>query len=269
MFLTAPSSSDKPKSNRSQKGVFSNKAPPKIKAWKPPEDEKTPDAPAPKADSPFVAWLKAQKTSSSTYVEAAKAYLLNGPPYKGQSAFGCRDLVTEIGAKWVRNPNKKKDCDDKQIARGWTCALDDQMLLRLLHATASKGEPAWKSDGLTPSQWEQLSTWLTQFYGCHVGPSVQKESTDHVDGGEIRCKRPRQVPDWILNATYDSSWVPDTECCVCSQRVSDQFLECACEDARWKRCSKCNERVRTDTTDQFATMANKNFKCKCSPKGHI
>ena len=39
MFLKAPSVSDKPKANRSQKGAFTNTLAPRIKKWKAPDED--------------------------------------------------------------------------------------------------------------------------------------------------------------------------------------------------------------------------------------
>jgi len=285
MFLTAPKRGQAVKPNRSQKGAFTNKAAPKIQKWKPPEEEGYAEAappPPPKVETPFVRWLKEKKTNGSWHVEEAKDFLLEGPPYKGDSAWGTKDMLIDMGTAWQRNPLKKNDCDDKTIKRGWSCAPDESTMLKLLRATTEKGGGggrgrcrAWWCCGLTDTQLTQVEKWLVEFLGdqCDEDRPESEAPARKRAKGEGADDSWKGVPQWIIdaNAKYVHRWVPDTVCVKCSQAVTDQFMDCSCQEARWQRCAVCLEKWRTDLTDSFEKMANPNAWCKCprqSSLGH-
>ena len=67
-------------------------------------------------DSAFVTWLRDKETSHAVHV-AAKDYLLEGAPFKGDSTFDAKDAIKDLGGTWRRNPDKAKDCYDKSIRR--------------------------------------------------------------------------------------------------------------------------------------------------------
>lgn len=54
------------------------------------------------------------------------------------------------------------------------------------------------------------------------------------------------------------TWVHDTKCAVCNCPVTDQFMDCACCEAKWARCTTCNHKYRTDP------HRKSNTTCGCS-----
>ena len=274
MFLQAPKSSQAPKPNRSQKGAFTGKPPAKPKPFKPPGAEAEEAPPPPKVETPFVKWLKDKTTNGSWHVEETKDFLLEGPPYKGSTAWGTRELLDGMGTMWMRNPAKKKDCDDKSIPRGWSCASDEATMLKLLKVT-HKGGRAWWCVGLMDTQLIQVQKWVVEFFGGDL--IVADEQPVPLEQEEQARKKQRaedpwkDVPEWIVRANkrWVNKWVPDTICSVCNQGVTDQFLDCHCQEARWQRCPMCMEKWRTDLTDSFEKMANPNSWCKCPKQSSL
>ena len=192
-------------------------------------------------------WLKEQKTNGSWHVEETKEFLLQGPPYKG-AAWGTRELLDDVGTKWERNPAKKKDCDDKSIPRGWWCAPDEATMLKLLKLT-HKGGRAWWCDGLTDTQLNQVEKWLVAF----LGDDDDRGPTSLPRQSGRRSRRPRSsaptttrgraCPSGSSGRTSGTcpSGCP-TPVQVCGEGVTDQFLDCQCQEARWQRCPTCMEK---------------------------
>jgi len=265
--LKPPTSSDKPKPNRSLKGAFTGKLTPKPKPFKPPSDEDDappPQAPVPKEPTEFMKWLKDKPTNGAWHVESAKEYVLEGPPFKGDSSFDAKQDIKEAGGRWVPNPLKRKDCEDKSIVRGWWGAYEDKALAELMNlGIDGKGRRKWQCAGMGEAQQTVIQGWLAEFRA----PSAEdEEQQPEVVAAEPPPKRAKKegneydgVPQWIIDANkkYKPIVVPDTECKVCKQGVSDQFLDCQCQEARWQRCAKCGHKWRVDS------HARCNTKCKC------
>ena len=282
MFLRAPQSGQTVKPNRSNKGAFTGKAAPKIKKWQSPEQEgEESAAKAQKIECEFVAWMRNQKTSGAWHVEAAKDYLLEGLPWKGDSTYDAKQVINDLGSKWMRNPGKDDGCQDRSIRRGWAVAYDPKVMLQLLLlAKDGRGRRQWACLELVETQQLQIIAWLRQYFdtlGVTVdAPQVVQDTESTCMSGNSDSQRMTKsnpssdhwkgVPQWIIdaNANHVPTWVPDTVCVVCKRPVDDQFMDCACTEARWSRCSKCCEKYRTDFVKGGAL--NDNAWCKCGHK---
>lgn len=282
MFLSAPTSGQVPKPNRSTKGAFTNKPPPKIKKFVPQDSEEGAEDVASKSkvneklpDSTFMAWLRAKQTSHAVHVDMAKEYILEGAPFKGDSTFEAKEAVKECGGAWCVNPDKRKDCDDKSIRRGWWGAHDEAVLLKLLRLESDdRGRRQWKPLGTGETQINLLIAWLDEFLGN--APSSDAHATSELpEQGDPNPKRQRkdasaiepETPQWIIdyNAKYVHVWVHDTKCIACGDFVTDQFMDCSCgPKAEWKRCAKCGEKYRTDF--KRGSFFNANAWCACKSK---
>lgn len=280
MFLKPPCANDKPKSNRSQKGAFTNKLVPKIKKFVPKDEgEEGEDGGSRKPivrekppDTEFVAWLRAKQTSHAVHVDMAKDYILEGAPYCGDSTFDAKENIKEQGGSWHQNPDKRKDCDDKSIRRGWWSARDDSTLVKLLRMpNDDRGRRQWTPLDMGATQITFILAWLDEFKGNLPGTSTQQEvCTDDPAHKRMRTGDEKAdwtgVPQWIIdaNAKWVPRRVPDTKCVVCGEGVTDQFMDCRCLEAVWERCLKCGEKYRTDFRTQKGTVRNENAWCKCS-----
>ena len=275
MFLHAPKPGVKPTSSRSQKGAFTGKAATKIKKWKPPEEEGdvAKESKAQKVESEFVTWMRKQTTTGAWHIESAKDYVLEGPPWKGDSTFDAKQDIKDRDGRWCPNLAKAKDCDDKTIRRGWWSAWDSRVLLLLLGMPPDdRGRRPWACCALVETQQIQVIHWLKAFHeaqGISVHTSCPIELTSvelplTAEGVKANDKANwKGVPQWIIdaNAKYVSTWVQDTVCVVCKRSVDDQFMDCSCQEAVWQRCNKCSEKFRTDFAKGLAM--NSNAWCKC------
>lgn len=265
MFLRPATASDKPRTNRSRKGAFTNNLAPKIKAWTPPVDEKEAPPPPPKHETEFVRWLRQQQPEENApYRQATRDYLLEGPPYRGESTYDAKDTLKDMEAKWVPNPAKKKGCQDKTIRRGWWSAPDENVLKKLLALRRDRWRRyQWCCVDLTETQLELVQQWLGEYQKA-TGTTLE---TDEPQYDASKAKRSRHesdqdnAPIWILKAKSQPPrpMVPDTVCKVCQQSVTDQFLDCQCLQAEWRRCGNCGEKWRVDAG------ASSNLLCKCLP----
>ena len=277
MFLQAPKSGQVPKPNRSPKGAFTNRPPPKIKKFVPPNDngdeDDVPSKPKVRErppDSAFMAWLREKQTSHAVHVNDAKDYVLEGAPFKGESTFDAKEAVKELGGGWCANPDKRKDCEDKSIRRGWFAANDETVLLRLLRLkNDDRGRRQWTPLGMGSTQINLLLTWLNEFFG-----SAPESASD---SPYPEAKRPRngpkaatdETPQWIIdyNARYVHVWFHDTKCVACDEWVTDQFLDCGCgPGVKWERCAKCGAKYRTDFRTRKGCIRNANAWCVCKGK---
>lgn len=283
MFLAAPTSAQAPKPNRSQKGAFTNRAPPKIKKFVPKDDEGDEEGPGkPKIkekapDSAFMTWLRAKQTSSAVHVDVAKDYILEGAPFRGDSSFEAKEAVKECGGGWSANPDKRKDCEDKSIRRGWWAAHDEAVLLKLLRLDPDdRGRRQWKPLDMGETQIGVLISWLDDFFGSDEAVASASDGAKESEAGP-QPKRARssagapaakeQTPQWIIDyhARYVHIWTHDTKCIACGEMVTDQFMDCNCgPHATWQRCAKCGEKYRTDF--KKGSGFNANAWCACKGK---
>ena len=293
MFLKAPAASEKPKTNRSQNGAFTNKPRPKIKKFVPVETGDAQDGSPVNAsrltgqkqkikesvpDSKFAAWLRAKQVSRAMHVDMAKDYILEGMPYKGDSTFDAKAGIKDRGGEWRPNADKHKDCQDRAIRRGWWCAPDETTLLKLLRIpNDDRGRRQWTPLDMGATQISFIVSWLDDFNGNAPGTSVQEQdgqnAPESVSGELMPPKRSRTCAKWVdegvaswiieANAKWVSTWVPDTKCVVCGQDVRDQFMDCQCQSAAWERCSKCGEKYRIDFRTRKDVVRNANAWCKC------
>lgn len=286
MFLKPPSASDKLKPNRSNKGAFSNKAPAKIKPFKPAADEEPPPPPPPKQDTPFVKWLREQPTEHAWHKQAVQEYLLTGPPYKGDANFDAKAVVKAAGGTWVRNPAKRDGCDDRSIPRGWWAAPDENALRALLdlprsHCARSRNVKPWRCLELGDTQMMLAMQWLNAF---REATGVTRDAAAPVEAVEpvalVRHSKERArdvwdgVPEWIMKASKRSMkpLAPDTVCATCQKAVCDQFLDCDCPGVVWRRCAICGEKYRVDVAvgdvasvaKGGQTSASKQRACACA-----
>lgn len=267
MFLKSPTSGDNPKSNRSQKGAFTNKMAPKIKKFEPKgegeegEDDAQVRKPAPKEkqpDSAFVVWLRNKPTSHAVHVDMAKDYLLEGQPFKGDSAFDAKDCIKERGGAWCPNTDKRKDCEDKSIRRGWWSAPNEVCLMKLLRMPNNeRSRRQWTPLNMGPTQINCIVQWLDEFHGNVPGSTTQEELVEEARVPLDHESAPKRARMWV------ATWVPDTKCIVCGQPVTDQFMDCHCLDAEWERCTKCGEKYRIDFRVRKDVVRNANAWCKC------
>ena len=282
MFLPAPTSGQVPKPNRSPKGAFTNRPLPKIKKFVPKDEDGDEDGESRKPkikeklpDSAFMAWLREKQTSKAFHVDLAKDYIMEGAPYKGDSTFQAKEPIKERGGSWCANPDKRKDCDDKSIRRGWWAAHGEAVLRKLLRLPPDdRGRRQWTPLGMGSTQINFLLTWLDEFYGNMQGDGSHVDPSENADA-EPLPKRARgeatspqnQTPQWIINynAKYVHIWVHDTKCVKCDQLVTDQFMDCGCGvEVKWERCVKCGEKYRTDF--ERGSIRNSNAWCACKSK---
>ena len=269
MFLKAPTVGDKPKPNRSQKGAFTNKMAPKIQKFVPKdegeegEDDPQTRKPVPKEkqpDSTFVAWLRNKATSHAVHVDMAKDYLLEGAPFKGDSTFDAKEGIKERGGTWCPNPDKRKDCEDKSIRRGWWSAPNEACLIKLLRMpNDERNRRQWTPLNMGPTQLNCMVQWLDEFHGNAQGSSIQEAVVEEETVEKEVVEEPvaKRARTWV-------PWVPDTKCVVCAQPVTDQFMECHCLEAEWACCSKCGEKYRVDFRTRKDVVRNANAWCKCA-----
>ena len=274
MFLRPPNAKDKPLVNRSRKLAFTGSLPQKQQPFRA-TTEPDVDAVAPvpsRVHTPFVEWLTHKSVDNSLCDQGTREFLLQGPPYRGETAFGCNDNAKAAGARWVVNHSKPLDCEDKSVRRGWYSAPDERVLAALLELAPKvrdrdrrrcSHEPQWRCLGLAPIQNDQVKLWLAEFFGTDTQPRPSQPEASDVC--ELRAKRAsrEEVPQWIL----DAAGVPlrdvptDTPCVECGRAVTDQFLDCACTEARWTQCKKCLHKYRTD--DKATRLSLYNVACAC------
>lgn len=94
--------------------------------------------------------------------------------------------------------------------------------------------------------------WESQEEDCGAGHSYKCHKTHANDDDNVECMQVLSYPQ------VDIKWVKDTKCAVCKRAVSDQFLDCYCEEAIWQRCTTCMRKYRTDTGCKHNTA------CGCS-----
>lgn len=288
MQLTAPVAGQRPTSNRSMNGAFTGKRAAPYTKFKPEsaEADATP-APVPvRRLTPFGIWLKAFASKLAGEGEPLPAYkmeiydyVMEGPPYRGDSLFGSKDLLKELGAKWDRNLDKGEDCSDKSIKRGWWAAGDDATLLRLLELDRdASGRDHWACTGMSSLQLGVASSWLRSFFG-DTGTSTPAVDPPRPIPFYDRCRCRIQcqyrclaggeawssvvpdddVSDWVRAAAdgaHLTPWLPEPTCSVCSWKVMDQFLDCGCDGAKWIRCRTCTAIYRPGAPAPHD-------KCKC------
>ena len=177
MFLKPPGKDSKPLSNRSTKGALSNKKPEKPKAFKTEGNETAP--PTPKEDTEFSRWIKQQGGNFGVHRQQAFDYLVEGIPYRGDSLFESKDTLRNMGARFCWNPNKKKDCIDKTIRRGWWAAYDEKVLRKLLDmdrvpSMALRGRQ-WQCLGLGETQMKLVIAWLDEFAALSGTPAAESK----------------------------------------------------------------------------------------------
>lgn len=270
MWLSAPKVGQAPKPDRSQKGVFTNRPAPKIKVWKPPKDETAdglPPAPPPNIETPFVVWLREKKTSAAWHIDATKEYLLQGPPYRGDSQFDSKDALKELGTKWMWNPLKKKECQDKTIKKGWWSAPGEAILVKLLEMEHAGGRRQWEPLDMGETQIGVALKWLLEFLGDEAPQDAKavKEAAEDLRPDAKRQKCNSDVDPGLQHILEMQrtkpmkQWVLDTVCKKCGHSVLDQFMDCACLEAQWVRCSLCQEKKRVDNDG----CPPCNAACKC------
>ena len=240
---------------------------PKIKKFVPKEDEPAKPTIKEKApDTAFMVWLRGKQTSHAVHVDVAKDYILGGAPYFGDSTFDAKEAIKERGGTWCANPDKRKDCEDKSIRRGWWSANTEAALLKLLRLpNDDRNRQQWTPLGMGSTQINLLLSWLDEFY-CNT---VQEEAGDHGPLDKVAKRqrtngKPDPTPQWIIdyNAKYVHIWQHDTTCIACGKLVTDQFLDCGCgPEVKWQRCAKCGEKYRTDF--KKGSIRNANAWCAC------
>ena len=273
MFLKPPSSIDKPKSNRSNKGAFTNRPLPKRKPFKPTEDDKNEEenpAKIVKETTPFVSWVMSNKHDCDLMFVDVRDYVLDGSPYKGTATYGFKEQIKDSGSKWLPNPMKTEYCNDKSVKRGWWAAWDDKTLFYLLHFRDESNTPMWTCEGqkgpLTPSECLLLKQWMSEFLG--------KEETRRTESRVASILAQAEKPDESTKSDeiYQSceptspihespvkykKWPGHTFCSQCKGEVWDQFLDCCCTNAVWKKCSECWLMSRADSEASVDT------RCGC------
>lgn len=259
MWLQPPKAGVKPKSNRTQNGALSGKAPARIKAFKDPALS----GPAPAEDQPFVAWAKSlPRDTFPFYKQEACDYLCAGPPFRGDSLKNVKETLKDNGARWARNELKTEECTDKTIRHGWWAAMDVRALQRLLslpRADDGQSSRKWSCLDLSPSQNDEVVQWIRQFNEDLKQPDAEAQQPDDsqyaTDGdaddpmAKRRSAREDAVPDWILrcaNGEHLRRRLRDPVCIDCGGSVTDQFLDCGCGHAHWARCAQCSGKYRTD-----------------------
>ena len=276
MFLKPPSSADKPKFNRSSKGAFTNRPLPKRKPLKPAEDEKNEEensAKVSKETTPFVSWIMSNKCDCDPMFTDVRDYVLEGSPYKGSAKYGFKEQIKDAGSKWLPNPMKTGDCNDKNVKRGWWAAWDDKTLFYLLHFRDESNEPMWTCEGgrgpLAPSECLLLKRWMSEFLGQEETrrtesrvASILAQAAEPVDnttdGASYHYQSCESAsPVQGLSVEY-KKWPGHTFCSQCEGEVWDQFLDCRCANAVWKKCSECWMMSRVDSE------ASMDARCGCS-----
>ena len=282
MFLKPPRGSDKPKSTRTNNGAFTNRPLPKRKAFKPPEEQ---ESKIQKQDTPLVTWTRANKSDCSPIFKDILQYVLDGPPFRGDVKFGSKEEVKSLGAQWHRNPQSeedeqsedKKDKKGDKVKRGWWAAWDDKTLFSLLNINKTPDTILWRAHGaeggLVDGECSVLKKWVDEFYMDVHGSEERSKVVSHSEKilsmvnedreynavgntGQESSRTSGPITLKVPNIEY-RQWQGDTSCSACSVTVSDQFLDCKCDAAEWKRCPVCWLQWRCDAA------ATANTSCGC------
>jgi len=189
LALKAPKSGECPK-RLPRVHAFTGLPPAKPKPFKPETEEE--DGQGVKEEAPstntavneaLVAWLR-EAGDKPGYAEA-RAYLLAGAPYKGESGFGAKDQLKDNGAKWIPNPLKEKGVKDGMTG-GWWSALterDVRTFMSLTHAKESRyGKPSnvvpsWRPLGVPEESASRVLMLLSQFE-AHVEDFQQRQAVE-------------------------------------------------------------------------------------------
>jgi hypothetical protein len=264
MFLKAPSGSDRPKANRSNKGAFTNRPLPKRKAFKPPEEEE--EVKVQKQDTAFTTWAKTAMHDCDPIYQNVVDYAIAGSPFRGNAAFGRKDEAKDAGAKWLPNPSY--DEQDRRSKRGWWSAWDDKTLYTLLSLNKKSGEVVWSCHGdggmLVEMECSILKDWMDKFYSEVHGEDEVKRMAARCDSIAAIARAGREAeeasdrasepaPSEPMSPDHPSAsaktykqWPGDTVCSACKVVVTCQFLDCHCPEATWQRCAECWLKWRSD-----------------------
>jgi len=260
MFLSAPKPADCPVRNRSNKGAFTNRPPEKRKRFKPTdESDETPPPGTERHETEFVKWAEIHKKDGNADV---LSYVLEGGPFKGEGGFEYKEQIKRVGARWIPNHLKTEECKDRKIKRGWWSAWDDKTLFALLHLRDDLDEPMWRCQAvdrlLVSTECKVLLRWLTEFYGEEQTRVVEEKvgfmlstqgGEDQTDqAGQCDQYGPCDQPAHAHASCVYRQWPGDTVCSQCDVAIWDQFLDCHCEGAVWRRCPECWRKWRVDST---------------------
>ena len=277
MFLKPPTGSDRPLPNRSNKGAFTNRPLPKRKAFKPLEEDG--ESQESKQETAFVTWVRTKKQDCDPAYGDLLAYVLKGAPFRGDCGFGLKEEVKEAGACWLPNP-LYKDGDSKKVKRGWWSALDDKTLFLLLTLNKIKRKSdVWKcydDNGdtglLVEGECTELRNWMHEFYTevygeeelkkvgtrCESIVAIVEANREADEAFENACSDPMNIVHVPTSANQYRQWPGETTCSVCKSVVTDQFMDCSCSEAVWKRCSECWLKFRVDSN------ATADTQCGCA-----
>lgn len=272
MFLKPPSKDTKPVSNRNQKGVFSNRNPVRIKPFKVEEEEEEESiVKVLKSQSEFTLWAKTQGGSFRSFKQEAHDFLCDGEPFQGDSLFDSKQTLKDLGAKWVQNPAKKSDCEDKTIRRGWWSAPNERVLHNLLQLPRDdRNRRQWSPGCLNETQIGMVEAWIGEWRtltNAAAVEAVEASGTSDPAAKRMRTNEPA-ISAWIIDAS--NNWetirrplISDPTCSACEYTVTDQFLDCACVGVLWGQCVACTGKYRLDVPE-VERAVHRDCYCVCN-----